>query len=1280
MKTGFIVLLLMCWFQAAIALDHEMDLFHWTVSSGLPDNHITCIEQDDKGFIWMGTSKGLVRFDGYEFLLFELPKCHTNEWISAIYKKNQELFLLTNRKGNYIFDTQRLQCVKVDKAELLANNKYTKQDLSLFFEEGIISNDSVAVFLKPDGKLTVDEQLVSGTFNSVCQDSDGTIWVGSATKGLGYLNDQNTAITYVGDLSQMPDVAVNSIAEAPDGAMWFEIPLGSVGFWDGSNLVSVKNIADYPNLRNGYPVLSSLVDFNMTTLFFDATGNLWIGTTGNGLFRIRFKPQYFQFYKFDYRSSAGLAHKDVSYPLVTNNGDIWIGTWGGGINILKKEKIPAFDPKFSTITPQPGKKGALQKGMVFPLLEDRKGNLWLGTNGSGVQFIDRKAINAGDYWFKHYERKGGTIPSDSIWALCEDKTGGIWVGTMKGLARYLPQENRFENSFSELNDSTIFQGKEILMLYEGEAAKLWISTRYNGLFCWNRSNNQLKQYLNGGEESLNGVLCVSMMPDSSMWFGGINGLFYFDRHTDHFSSLNKIVDLPSYHIESMLAGHDDRLWLGTGKGLTALDPSNHTAEVYRMPGGVMSNSFTQGASKDKAGYLHFGSRNGFYRFHPSDLKNKPRENPIVLTNFEIHGADFREDSVLFTEGFRSIDIASVDHLRLRHHQNTITIGYRYLDYSPNDFQEYELLMEGLDSEWTSTFDTNRTWSNLSPGEYIFHVRVKGQSREVVLPITIASPWWTGVWVVVVSVVLLAGLMMLLLRYSNKRVREKEKQHQKERYDRLRFRFFLNISHEIRTPLTLIKGGIDRLIENKAVDNDYLEEVNRVQRNTQRLTHMVNEVLDLKKMENTQVSVNKSDFNLKEFLEASVDVFRLRDESSHLILKMPESPVWVFSDRELMETIVYNLLSNALKYSSPPSEIVVELVYHQNESVAISVSDQGVGIIKEEQQLIFERFYRSENQKETGTGIGLAVVKQYAGLLGGTITVQSEPGQGSIFILLLPDNAKETDDSLQAKEGVLPQNKEEGDKPVLVLVDDQPEIRSFVRELFENEYTIFEASNGQIALTLIKEKNPDLIISDVMMPVMNGYELCAAVRDDIQTCHIPLILLTAKTGDEAQMNAFECKADAFINKPFNQNILRLRVDKLIEQRRQLIQKYGKQPEEKTTMLATNLLDKAFLEKMEGILKEKLADEGFKVEELAFYMAMSTSGLYRKIKSLTDQSPVEYIRVFRLKIAANRLRETSCSVTEIAEETGFSTQKYFSKCFKQQFGMTPLNYRKAIRTTG
>jgi len=202
----------------------------------------------------------------------------------------------------------------------------------------------------------------------------------------------------------------------------------------------------------------------------------------------------------------------------------------------------------------------------------------------------------------------------------------------------------------------------------------------------------------------------------------------------------------------------------------------------------------------------------------------------------------------------------------------------------------------------------------------------------------------------------------------------------------------------------------------------------------------------------------------------------------------------------------------------------------------------------------------------------------------------------------------------------------------------------------------------------------------MMPVMNGYELCAAVRDDIQICHIPLILLTAKTGDEAQMSAFECKADAFINKPFNQNILRLRVDKLIEQRRQLIQKYGKQPEEKTTMLATNLLDKAFLEKMDGILTEKLADEGFKVDELASYMAMSTSGLYRKIKSLTDQSPVEYIRVFRLKIAANGLRETSCSVTEIAEETGFSTQKYFSKCFKQQFGMTPLSYRKAIRTSG
>ncbi|MBI9061494.1 MAG: response regulator [Marinilabiliaceae bacterium] len=1256
------------------ALNYNMDLFHWDVSSGLSDGHITCFEQDEKGFIWMGTRKGILRFDGREYLHFELPVHVGEDWIEDLKRTSHKLIITTNKRDIYWFDTRSMQFVSGDEDPNVRGNSYSKQDRSFKYVVALTGNDSITLIWDGNGKLEVDGRALPGSINSVFKDSKGTLWLGSPTNGLGYFNSREGAVTYVGEPVLMTGTAVNHIAEAPDGKIWFEMPFGGLGFWDGRKMVSVKNIADYPNLRNGYTVLSSLIDFNITTLFFDAAGNLWIGTSGNGFFRIGFKPQYFQTFKFDYRSKAGLAHKDVSFPLVTSTGDIWIGTWGGGINVLSKEMVTAADPVFHTIGYQPGIKGALQRGLIFPLLEDRNKNMWLGIHGGGVQFISQNDIRNRNYRFKLYNREIGGLPGDSVWALIEDAEGIIWAGTTRGLSRYLPEEDRFEMRFEELNDAYTFRNKDILMLFGDGEGMLWVATRNNGLFSWNRKNNQLKQYRNAGTESLNGLLCASIGPDSSLWFGGINGLFYFDPEMDHFKSVNDSIVLLSYHIESILLGRDGRLWLGTGQGLVAYHPPSNQVEQFRMTSGVMSNSFTQGASGDRDGHLYFGSRNGFYRFDPMDLKQKIQEDSIAITNFEIHGTDFREDTLMAKEVLKGRDIASIDHLELKHDENTITIGYRCLDYFPNDNKEYELLMEGLDTRWISTFDNNRTWSDLNPGSYVFHVRLKGQEKEVILSITIVPPWWASVWAYLIfSILLLAGMATLLI-YSNRKVRVKEKRHQKELYDQLRFRFFLNVSHEIRTPLTLIKGGIDRLVDNKAVNARYQDELMRVQRNTKRLNRMVNEVLDLKKMESREVTVEKGIFNLKTFLEASVDVFRLRDEGCRFALELPDEPVWILSDRGLIETILYNLLSNALKYSSPGLVIRVKLECGENKAVFIRVIDQGVGIKEEEHKLIFERYYRSANQIKTGAGIGLSIVKQYAGLLGGTIMVDSELGRGSTFTLQLPDCLVGADQQKFVVRKVEPVVGSEENKPVLVLVDDQADIRAFVREIFEYNYIIHEASNGESGWALIKEKMPDLVISDVMMPGMNGYELCNAVRENINTCHIPLILLTAKTGDEAQMDAFESKVDAFINKPFNQDMLRLRVEKLIEHRRQLIQKYEQKPDEKTEVLATNLLDRSFLEKMELVISERLDDETFSVEELASLMAMSSSGLYRKIKALTNHSPIEYIRIFRLKSAALMLRDTSQTVTEISEATGFSTQKYFSKCFKQQFGITPLNYRK------
>ncbi|MGQ1788425.1 hybrid sensor histidine kinase/response regulator transcription factor [Saccharicrinis sp. GN24d3] len=1273
MRNLILVLILICQCYVAKAVSVELDLMHWDVSSGLPDDDITCFAQDDKGFIWIGTVKGLVRFDGHNFILFDLPQTSQSELLARIYSRDKELVLVTNKQTCYLFDTEYLKFTKIDGAD----PRY--EDLcwagrNLFLRgQTPASNDSI--YINEEGALFVGGKTLSGKYHAAFKASTGRLWLGPS-EGLSYLNDSGFGVTSVGQLSLMPRVKVDLITEGEDGKIWFAMDLGGIGFWDNNKqeLITAKNVVTIPTVKNGYQVLSDLIGFDITSLFFDNNGNLWIGTKRNGMFRVRFTHEFFQHFKFDYRSSTGLAHLDISFPLSMSNGDIWLGTWGEGVNLLKKEDLNIANPNFVTFSPQAGIRGAIQQGDIYPLLEDHSGNLWMGTYGKGIHFLSKKNRTTGNYWFKNYSEIRPGKFFDPISALCEDKSGGIWAGTIRGLYQFDSSKDKFQALNDDCKDLLFLKDKYILWLYEGRESELWISTASDGLFLWDRKKKNLKQFRTGDTRSLSGIRGGIFMNDSAMWFAGANGIFHFNPKTDQFLSLSKNVVLPSNYIESMLLGDDSRLWMGTKKGLLALDPDTRKFEVFHMHGGGLSNSFTQGVSKDEKGYMYFGSRNGFYRFHPSELNVKKKEVTVILTDLKIHGKSFRNDSVLFFRYLKGKDISSINHLNLKYNQNTITIGYSNMDFSPNDVHEYEVHLEGEEDSWSGTFDSYQTWSKLRSGNYIFHVKLKGQEQETVLPISIASPWWKTTWFYISLFLFSSFVLTLLLLLVNKRVIAKEKLHQKETYDRLRFRFFLNVSHEIRTPLTLIKGGVDRMIEHGAVRNEFAAEMERVAKNTERLTRLVNEVLDLKNIENKNVSVKNHEFNLKEFLVASVDVFKLRDDRCRLVLKMPKSPVWIVSDREMIETIIYNLLSNAFKYSPQNSDIIVELNHEKNEKAWIKVTDHGSGIRKEDQQRIFERFYRSENQMQSGTGIGLALVKQYADLLGGSVKVDSELGQGSTFTLFIPDKREKEKLAIEKEKRHVLSSKIADDRPVLVIVDDHPDIRDFVREIFVNEYLVFEAIDGKNGLALIKEKSPDLIISDVMMPEMNGYELCEAIRSDIAISHIPIVLLTAKTDEEAQMSAFASSADAFINKPFNQKILKIRVDKLIEQRKKLIQKYGDKPEETTMVLATTQLDKEFVEKMETILMERIEDVDFNVEELASQMAMSTSGLYRKIKALTSKSPVEYIRIHRLKEAAKLLKETTFSVTEVSEKTGFSNQKYFSKCFKHQFNITPLNYRK------
>jgi len=1197
----------------------DVQMFRWSKETGFDGRNITCFEQDNKGFLWIASAKGLTRFDGVQFIDIPINSSKQQPTIIRFFKDKNNLYALTINQEYYKIDTDILLSSKISLDRL---------------------NSSKLIECLNKLKL-------------------------------------NTNDFYKGKISELNVLRANQIVTGLKGRLWYISNSEGVGFYDPSlkTLFSVKNIRNHPAFSEAYSIFSTLYDLRFTSIFCDNQGSIWIGTLSNGIFKIALNQKLFQFYQIDYRIHDRLAEEDISCAVPLLNGDIWIGAWGAGINILKKENLKNSKPEFEIITPEYGKQGALNNGNVFPIIEDVNEDLWIGTF-DGIHVLEKKNKEANNFYFQHFNKKSKSIPSDSIMDIYEEKSDVKWIATANGLTRYLPKEKKFESDFKELFRPDFFKGMFILTTFLDSKNRLWVTTKYRGIFKWNRNTNYITNVKNHGSTSANEALKIIEGADNSLWFSGLYGLFHYNLEKGVFDFKLKNKNFTTDHIESMIIDNDGDLWLGTDDGVFIYNPRNGNVKNINLPIGIRSNRFTRGVSKDKNGYLYFGTRNGFYRFYPKTLKKEGKEYKLKFTDLKINGLSYRQNEG-FLKNINSRDISIVKKIDLNYTENTFSIEYSDLKFVPNVLTNYETSISKIHEEdnWTSTFDTSKSWNNLGIGDYIFKIKRDNSSEVTKLKFSILAPWWQTYWAFSIYSILFVFAVFTFALWSSKRATLKEKKYQKEKYDKLRFRFFLNISHEIRTPLTLIKGGIERLIEGNAIDINFKNEIERVHKNSERIGRLVNEVLDLKKIERSEVNVNLRVLNLKLFLENVVDVFRFRENERKLILKLPKHPIWVHSDKELLETIAYNLLSNAIKYSDIDAVIKIKLNVTKLEKIHISIEDNGYGIKKEDQQLIFERFYQSEEHLKTGTGIGLALVKQYVDLLKGKIELQSEIGKGSKFTVSLPYNKVnnrhliEEDVTIQEKEI----NKEL--KPTILIIDDQKDLRTFIKEIFEPEYKVYEASNGEEGLKLVKEVYPTLVISDFMMPVMNGVEFCVKMRSNISTSHIPLVLLTAKTGDAVEVEVFESGADAYVNKPFSQLVLKSRVESLIANRKKIIEKYGNSSDEKISILASNSMDKVFLEKFETLLEEKYPHTDLSIEELASDMAVSVSGFYRKIKSITGKSPVEFVRLYRLKKSALLLKTTTLSITEISEETGFGTQKYFSNCFKKHFNISPLKYRNS-----
>ena len=1122
----------------------------------------------------------------------------------------------------------------------------------------------------------------SGNFtyvSTIFEDRQGLLWISFVTGGLLIFDPAKATFREIpltdGGSSGSSRVAVQSIIEDDSGVLWFA--------------TNGLGVARHDNARKPFKIFqharkkpNTLVGNEVTAVYEDRRGIWWIGTT-LGLSRLEPNTGKIRNFQHVINDPHSLSLNNVQSVFEDSRNHLWIGTWGGGLN-----KLDRTTWQFTHYKHQASDSKSLSNNFIHAIYEDRSGNLWIGTGAGGLDKFDRD-----NHIFVHYSadaKRSEWLKSNEIHCIYEDPTGLLWLGTtMWGLYRFDPKQERFVNYMHELDNPQSLSSNRVISIYEDKLQRLWVGT-----------------------------------------FGG--GLNRFDREKSTFFHFAEKDGLPNNSIHTILEDEHGNLWLSTNKGLSRFDPETKSFRNFYTNDGLPSNKFSFAAYRCRDNTMLFGSDKGLLYFFPDSIKDNPFIPPVVLTDFKI-----LNQSVPIAVGNRKVDgkfaleksISETERIELLYSQNVFTFEFAALHYAASFKNQYAYKMEGFDRDWIYAGKRRfATYTNLDPGNYIFHV--KGSNSDGVwnekgasIHITILPPWWKTTGAYIGYAVLLFVLLFFVRRFEMNRIkirnrlrlRELEAQKLQE-VDSLKSRFFANISHEFRTPLTLILGPLEDMMS-KTKDKLARDNLRMMQRNASRVLQLINQLLDLSRLESGRMKLNASRGDLIPFLRGIVMSFASGAERKQIGLSFEpregsEPSQGFYFDRDKIEKIFYNLLSNALKFTpaggrvevmvktvqlpgpGTKSQITAPKASAAQPMVEIVVKDSGIGIAAERLPHIFDRFYQVDStstREHEGSGIGLALTKELVELHRGEIEVHSEEGKGTKFVVRLPlGKAHLKEDQIVAEppvsgvlETAVPPAEVSSPLPsemakpgimrhedtIILVVEDHEDVRCYVREHIEPVYKVIEAADGEAGASVALETIPDLVISDVMMPKLDGYQLCEKLKTDEKTSHIPVILLTAKAGEEDKLSGLETGADDYLTKPFNSKELQVRVQNLIEQRRKLRARFRREGILQPRDIAVPSVEEAFLHKLMDIMEAELGDEDFGVEKLSAALRMGRRQLLRKIRSLTGQSPVEFIRSVRLQRAKQLLEKHAGTVSEIAFQVGFANLSHFTRRFREEFGVLP-----------
>lgn len=1281
---------------------------NYQVEDGLSHNTITSSIQDHRGFLWFGTKDGLNRFDGYNFKVFRHKQSDKNSlgsnFIRALHEYHNNIWVGTDNglyKYNEVLEDFDGIRITMDKPILDIEND----------EEGNLWFIAAGVLYRLDKQEKITSYNITYA-QWLLKNTDGKIWMASSDRLFEYSKKTDTFHLRELDLGNPTEI---------DFTITKLYPLDSSKILIGTKYHGALN---YNIIDNK---ISSILPESENPMFvrdfaLKSNGELWIATE-SGLYIYDTKKNTFLNLKKSYNDKYALSDNALYCFTVDKEGGTWIGTYFGGINYYSKPYTP-----FNKYFPKVGE-NSISGNAVREIHKDRYGYLWIGTEDAGLNRFDpktKKFINIStetlsfynihgilpindELWvgtfehgldildiktgkkLRHYSADGeeGSLRSDFILDIFKSNNGKLYILTSLGVHLYDPDKNNFivVKAFPENHHYSYIE--------EDKTGTLWAGTYWDGLFYYNPQTGKkgVFKHENGNDKSLRSNVINGIYNDSqnNLWITTENGLNLFDREKNNFKSITTNDGLPSNVVYSILEGDDHQLWISTSRGIVNFDPVTYDSKTYTVANGLLSDQFNySSAYKADDGTMYFGSVYGMISFNPQKFTENHYSAPTLFTEMQINN---KEVEVNAENSPLKKSINFLNKIELKHSQSSFSLEFANLTYAAPEMTKYWYRMEGLSDEWISLGKNHRVYFTELPGG-TYNLQVKSKNSHEIwnqetskMKIIVSPPFWLSKWAYLIYALIIVTLLFFLIRYYHNYNKNKNKQRfaaleiekEKEIYQ-AKIQFFTNVAHEIRTPLTLIKAPLEKLLKMTNVPEGIQDNVKIMEKNTSRLLNLVSQLLDFRKTESRSLRLSFVEVNISRLLKDTLLRFKpaIEERNIDFRLNVSADPINAYVDEEAVKKIVSNLFNNAIKYCE--EKVIVNLKTDLDD-FKIEIQNDGKVIPSSLANKIFEPFFRiNENAPFSGTGIGLSLAYSLAELHNGNLLLKTDTQNWNTFVLTLPLHQEkefqlyhtEKEKIQQVGNDFSKKSTSDLEKANLLLVEDNEDLLEFLSKELQTDYKIFKASDGDSALKIIDKEIIHLVLSDVSMPGMNGFQLCLKIKTQLEYSHIPVVLLTAKNALDSRIEGLESGADTYVTKPFSMDFLKAQIHTLIQNRRHVMDYFASTPLSHIKSIAHTKVDKDFISKLDDIIYENLSDPNLSVEILADIMNMSRSTLYRKIKDLSNLTPNELINIARLKKAAELLNTGDYKIFEVADKVGYKSQTSLGRNFQKQFKMTPTEY--------